>query len=376
MMEKPQRIALLAKAARKPYATGSAICTCFFLFELTAWPNMSPWSWLYLAPYCIALLLLPWFPIPASVGILATHAACAIIPTICDGPSTLYGAWLACGILALEIKRFELAITGPLLCALSLPLGYWLGDVNYNPSIPVLACSYIGAFFVGFAVRWKVQTEQRKADLAIAQEQVRYQQKRLREIHILHDSIAGAMTYAILLCRKEETSGSNDTLAQIEQILIQALHELRTQIISPMAEELEPNIEEDTPRLFQQHIEAQCRRLGTLGLTGTPIIRGDLSAVDESVLPPLRTVCTEILNNIAKHGKPGPFAFILSVESDEVRIFASNPYSDVMNKKIENHYGIALIQDFAKQNKGTMTINSENEEWSLSLIIPITHRTN
>lgn len=376
MMEKPQRIALLAKAARKPYATGSAICTCFFLFELTAWPNMSPWSWLYLAPYCIALLLLPWFPIPASVGILATHAACAIIPTICDGPSTLYGAWLACGILAFEIKRFELAITGPLLCALSLPLGYWLGDVNYNPSIPVLACSYIGAFFVGFAVRWKVQTEQRKADLAIAQEQVRYQQKRLREIHILHDSIAGAMTYAILLCRKEETSGSNDTLAQIEQILIQALHELRTQIISPMAEELEPNIEEDTPRLFQQHIEAQCRRLGTLGLTGTPIIRGDLSAVDESVLPPLRTVCTEILNNIAKHGKPGPFAFILSVESDEVRIFASNPYSDVMNKKIENHYGIALIQDFAKQNKGTMTINSENEEWSLSLIIPITHRTN
>lgn len=375
-MEKPQRIALLAKAARKPYATGSAICTCFFLFELTAWPNMSPWSWLYLAPYCIALLLLPWFPIPASVGILVTHAACAIIPTICDGPSTLYGAWLACGILAFEIKRFELAITGPLLCALSLPLGYWLGDVNYNPSIPVLACSYIGAFFVGFAVRWKVQTEQRKADLAIAQEQVRYQQKRLREIHILHDSIAGAMTYAILLCRKEETSGSNDTLAQIEQILIQALHELRTQIISPMAEELEPNIKEDAPRLFQQHIEAQCRRLGTLGLTGTPIIRGDLSAVDESVLPPLRTVCTEILNNIAKHGKPGPFAFILSVESDEVRIFASNPYSDVMNKKIENHYGIALIQDFAKQNKGTMTINSENEEWSLSLIIPITHRTN
>lgn len=375
-MEKPQRIALLAKAARKPYATGSAICTCFFLFELTAWPNMSPWSWLYLAPYCIALLLLAWFPIPASAGILVTHAACAIIPTICDGPSTLYGAWLACGILAFEIKRFELAITGPLLCALSLPLGYWLGNVDYNPSIPVLACSYIGAFFVGFAVRWKVQTEQRKADLAIAQKQVQHQQKRLREIHILHDSIAGAMTYAILLCRKEETSGSNDTLAQIEQILIQALHELRTQIISPMAEELEPNIEEDTPRLFQQHIETQCRRLGTLGLTGTPIIRGDLSAVDESVLPPLRTVCTEILNNIAKHGKPGPFAFILSVESDEVRIFASNPYSDVMNKKIENHYGIALIQDFAKQNKGTMTINSENEEWSLSLIIPITHRTN
>ena len=178
MMEKPQRITLLTKAARKPYATGSAICTCFFLFELTAWPNMSPWSWLYLAPYCITLLLLAWFPIPASAGILVTHAACAIIPTICDGPSTLYGAWLACGILAFEIKRFELAITGPLLCALSLPLGYWLGDVDYNPSIPVLACSYIGAFFVGFAVRWKVQTEQRKANLAIAQKQVQHQQKK------------------------------------------------------------------------------------------------------------------------------------------------------------------------------------------------------
>lgn len=42
---------------------------------------------------------------------------------------------------------------GPLLCALALPLGYWTGGIDYNPSIPVLACSYIGAFFVGFAIR-------------------------------------------------------------------------------------------------------------------------------------------------------------------------------------------------------------------------------
>ena len=41
---------------------------------------------------------------------------------------------------------------GPLLCALALPLGYWTGGIDYNPSIPVLACSYIGAFFVGFAM--------------------------------------------------------------------------------------------------------------------------------------------------------------------------------------------------------------------------------
>ena len=60
--------------------------------------------------------------------------------------------------------------------------------------------------FVGFAIRWKIQTEQRKTDLAIAQEQVRRQQKRLKEIHILHDSIAGAMTYAILLCRKKSAN--------------------------------------------------------------------------------------------------------------------------------------------------------------------------
>ena len=88
--------------------------------------------------------------------------------------------WLACGIIAFEIKRFGFAIVGPLLCALALPVGYWTGGVDYNPSIPVLACSYIGAFFVGFAIRWKIQTEQRKTDLAIAQEQVRRQQKRLK----------------------------------------------------------------------------------------------------------------------------------------------------------------------------------------------------
>lgn len=104
---------------------------------------MSPWSWLYLAPYCIALLLLTWFPVPASMAILVTHIACAIIPAICDGPSTLYGTWLVCGIVAFEIKRFEFAIMGPLLCALALPLGYWTGGIDYNPSIPVLACSYI-----------------------------------------------------------------------------------------------------------------------------------------------------------------------------------------------------------------------------------------
>ena len=147
-MRPPQQIMSLAKAVRKPYLAGSIICICFFLLELTAWPNMSPWSWLYLAPYCIALLLLTWFPVPASMAILVTHIACAIIPAICDGPSTLYGTWLVCGIVAFEIKRFEFAIMGPLLCALALPLGYWTGGIDYNPSIPVLACSYIGAFFV------------------------------------------------------------------------------------------------------------------------------------------------------------------------------------------------------------------------------------
>ena len=336
---------------------------------------MSPWSWLYLAPYCIALLLLAWFPVPASMAILVTHIACAIIPAICDGPSTLYGTWLVCGIVAFEIKRFEFAIMGPLLCALALPLGYWTGGIDYNPSIPVLACSYIGAFFVGFAIRWKIQTEQRKTDLAIAQEQVRRQQKRLKEIHILHDSIAGAMTYAILLCRKKEPSESSDTLPQIEQVLMQALHELRTQIINPMTDELKTDKEEDADELFQQHIEAQCKRLRTLGFTGTPIIRGNLNAMDKSLLPSLQTVCTEILNNIAKHGKPGAFAFILSVGPDAVRIFASNLYNAAINSAPENHYGTTLIQDFAQQHNGTMTINSENEEWSLSLAIPLTHQT-
>lgn len=96
--------------------------------------------------------------------------------------------------------------------------------------------------------------------------------------------------------------------------------------------------------------------------------------MDKSLLPSLQTVCTEILNNIAKHGKPGAFAFVLSIESDEVRIFASNLYSDAMNNVPENHYGTTLIQDFAQQHNGTMTINSENEEWSLSLTIPLAHQ--
>ena len=47
------------------------------------------------------------------------------------------------------------------------------------------------------------------------------------------------MTYAILLCRKKEPSESSDTLPQIEQVLMQPSHELRTQIISPMTDELE-----------------------------------------------------------------------------------------------------------------------------------------
>ena len=96
--------------------------------------------------------------------------------------------------------------------------------------------------------------------------------------------------------------------------------------------------------------------------------------MDKSLLPSLQTVCTEILNNIAKHGKPGAFAFILSVGPDAVRIFASNLYNAAINSAPENHYGTALRQDFAQQHNGTMTINSENEEWSLSLTIPLAHQ--
>ena len=141
-----QQIMSLAKTTHKPYVAGSIICICFFLLELTAWPNMPHWSCLYLAPYCIALLLLAWFPVPASMTILVAHVACAIIPTICDGPSTLYGTWLACGIIAFEIKRFGFAIMGPLLCApclhapilehflLALPYGGRYKQSNEKPT--------------------------------------------------------------------------------------------------------------------------------------------------------------------------------------------------------------------------------------------------
>jgi len=64
------------------------------------------------------------------------------------------------------------------------------------------------------------------------------------------------------------------------------------------------------------------------------------------------------------------------VEAGEAHIFTSNPYSAAMNSESKNHYGIALIQKIVRQHNGTMTIHSENEEWSLSLTIPLPHQAN
>ena len=364
---------------------GSAFCLLIFIAELAvSFDKMSPVDCCCAAIYLLMLLLSAACPKVAYVAISVLSIVEMLLPVTVGGPTTLWGVWFSLAWLANRVPLWvslPLALGNTGACLLS-PLLYampvTLGTVCMSASFTV-------AFCIGYAFRWKAYKDQLLAEKALADKQIRYQQERLAIAHTVHDSITGSLIYAIYLCRlhADNANDAQSTAAfkQLEDILSQTVHDIRSDVLSPLrAEEAasqdQPESGTNQPpaalhdMTLNDVIRRQQERLASLGFIGIVDVDVDYAVTNHpDMQQPCISIVLELTNNIMKHGQPGCYVLRVTHHDDSICFFASNQCAQSEQQHHQQARPRSLASMVASAS-GSMHISNEDDEWSVSITIP------
>lgn len=346
-------------------------------------------QWLVMAVRIVLYLALPWAPVAVAYVICIFNLAAFAIPMPGNGMEYI-GTCYALALLAWRgsRKRACACLCVVLVGSVAITLLKSEGYVPDRLSWLVGLAPYCIALFCGLVVReWQDLLVRRR----LAEREVAYREKQLRMVHILHDSVANTLSYAVLLCRSRQ--GGNDE--QVERLLEQALKALRSDVIAPAANRTDddgqavgmsvetrmPDAERDDNRSYADDVRAVLKetndRLAVLGFAGESILidRGGNPSRQWS-----QCVCgivRELGSNIAKHAAPGDYALTVVADTERTTIMSSNECDDGRLPKEEEHdevlssrFGLNDLLNAVHNVGGTAEWCREGNEWSIAIELP------
>lgn len=223
----------------------------------------------------------------------------------------------------------------------------------------------------------------------VIQHQMEQRDERLRILHILHDSVANDLVYAISRSRMLKTDGNsqiNDTVDDIVSTLEIALSELRRDIIEPTKHSLDQDdhsLQHEYPYVasvtdVRKELAIAKMRLSKHGFIGIPQINGDISTMDDAVSSLLSSCIKELTGNMIKYGQPGDYALGVDVSDDEMMVIASNTISPLYageRSVFSSNVGLESLTNELEQHGGTLSATVEDGEWSVCITLPLAKRT-
>lgn len=263
--------------------------------------------------------------------------------------------------------------------------GYWAGYLFVY--LPVVL-----AWGVGALIQCNGVAEQEKAR---AEQQAEERRRQLDTVHVLHDSIANTMSYALMRCRVAEDGTSPTALCEVESALELALRQLRSEVITPMRQQIErpsesavsmhtlPSSRSSIPPLAAHDGELAVRaalnniaqRLDRLGFIGAPTYTNSNGVeLSEPMTRMLCQIVEEIGANIMKHGVPGDYALAVTIcGNGGAAIVSSNQCAvdEAADDATVNHtgHGLRLLHDTVALCGGTVHTYVEDGEWVVSVRI-------
>lgn len=244
---------------------------------------------------------------------------------------------------------------------------------TYQPAI----IAWVFGVFLGRSIDLQLKN-------SVIEEKSRYRENQLKTLHILHDSIANDLVYAIsrshalekCLTTSNEITLTNDIVSTLETSLI----ELRREVIQPAKDELNGmNISSVRAHdvyshvsLLKQDLENSRFRLRSHGFIGAPQLIGDVGLLDDDLVTLVDSCVKEISGNILKYGIPSDYALVVNIMDDDVSIISSNTVSaqHVKDRVSSSNSGLAILSDEVKQRGGNVIFGVEDKEWSIYVTIP------
>lgn len=392
----------------------AAFCLMLFILE---WVNTEGLTGFDLAQYGVIAtltLVLPTCPVPVALVLLSLNLVLAIGPF--NGFGYVQGLppmLLAAAVLGARWGRPFPSGVFAALCVMA----YWtemLFDFPPSPAYTMLTAledilPLAMAWAVGSIIRWARGQERRMSEQSQA---ARLRERQLMLMHVLHDSVANDLVYAISRCNMlvEEQSLADGArkpdmhvIAQVNEIttvLEQSLQELRSRVITPMKHELLQD-EDGTPSdmklakaassmsavaLTQTAVVMSGKRLREAGFVGVPQIDGNLENITDGMADFLTNAVRELGGNMMKHGKAGPFTLIIeATAAGSIIIIASNMMrhsdggtsqstrkADFASSELSDtaSSGLGILRMETEKLGGVFNVTEEDDEWSVYINVP------
>ncbi|NMN00314.1 hypothetical protein G1C96_0892 [Bifidobacterium sp. DSM 109958] len=356
---------------------GSLFGVVYYVLQLPMSPITDVQSGVAGVYYLAAVLLLPLYPVACSTALCALSVATSLIPLVFGGPQAYAGVWFALGVLGFmgtPLYAVACMLATVLSISTDIVLHFW-DKPGALPSLIGIDSTYLIALVLGFGVR---KWGERQSRLASQQAAYERQQEQLRLLHSAHDSIAGKLAGAMMVCRLHG-DGSSDARdwSTVELLLQQALHELRENIINPAKLSVAPSQRQvttagDVALRFHNTVGEIEATMRLLHFRGGIAVSGPVNAVSADKLAVCVDLLREIHTNIIRHGIPGPYATTVTfgddVTDDDVTVhIVSTNLTEERPDETGADSGMALMRQSIAPYHGTVSHAVEDGEWTIAI---------
>ncbi|OZG63035.1 signal transduction histidine kinase [Bifidobacterium lemurum] len=340
------------------------------------------------------LLFLPLRPVIFASIIVVVCFVLAFAPFPSAGVYWLQASpvWLASAVLGKHIANVIIPSCAFVLFQSLIIVGsatqlWWVSSFAATMQ-PVIVAWGIGAL-IGQMTR----NERERAAAEIQNQQRAHQ---LEMLHVLHDSVANNLVYALARLRSFQSNtpaGNNlKDVGEIADVLALSLHELRQQVIIPTRRKLDLTdarpissvqspgpTPESTEHTLLQTIQSAAHRLHEQGFIGMPQVIGQVAHLAPSRIELISHCVREVGGNIIKYGMPGPYALAIDTDEQTISILSSNrcstPHPHEQSSKFTDidagtSTGLRLITEEISRAGGTVSTSQESGEWTIFISIP------
>lgn len=396
---------------RWPYCVAAWVCAGWLYADYAFRSGVRvPVGWPVIA-LVVLLAVLPCAPAVFSVAIIACCVVCTVVPFNSADVNWLSAVpmWLALAVLGYRLGSLKSLVA--MLAAGALPSCFATVTGNelaasIAPSVQICTIWWC----IGSMVTVLGRAER---DKAAAKERSEQYEHRLRILHILHDSLANDLVYALFQCRaitshgfggSSNVSDTNEIranisdISEIERTLERCLTRLRQDVIAPEREvlgktefgksrggpELSSATEVSAPAVPKVSLSAALapvlaettQLLNAQGWRGVASLNGKCLDADGETVQLVEACIRELRSNILKYGAPETYALEVETSGDHITVYSSNPVgsTDEASPELTSNCGLMLLRRKVEQIGGSMEYAQEDGEWTICVTIPCSGR--
>lgn len=327
--------------------------------------------------HIIAVVAVPIFPRVSSIILVADLLVFNISAYSTMGPTEIWGALLALGVIA-----YEMPIVCAISCLLVLLVDRLVVYSSYYDGLSIImnTGSYVAIFLMPVLIGRLIVFEEKlrevkKKEFMLEMKRVEAQRNDAISV-MLHDGVTGSLSLAtreLQMCiRKKDCNVQllrriNEYVIESLDYVHRSLQYLRDEVVD------DEDFMDDISQKVDLLLKSEDWKLAMLGYKGQGILIGDSSNLSLDVSSELLSLVKECYTNICRHCSPGErYTMKIVISRTFIAIDTENAvgrqdcYAD-----LNSGYGLSIHRSCIERLGGECNYGCIGEKWKLNARIPL-----